>query len=52
MVTSFEVAEHIPERLEDRYVDMLCLLGNLIVISAATPGQGGMDHVNEQPHAY
>lgn len=52
MVTSFEVAEHIPESLADRFVDVLTGSSDLAVMSAATPGQGGLDHVNEQPHDY
>ncbi|MBW8864345.1 MAG: class I SAM-dependent methyltransferase [Verrucomicrobia bacterium] len=52
MVTSFEVAEHIPEGLADRFLDVLIGSSDLVVMSAATPGQGGLDHVNEQPHEY
>jgi SAM-dependent methyltransferase len=52
VVVSTEVAEHLPERLAERYVDRLCRRGRVIVFTAATPGQGGRDHVNEQPHAY
>jgi SAM-dependent methyltransferase len=52
VVVSTEVAEHLPERIADRYVDQLVSLGPRIVFTAATPGQGGADHVNEQPHEY
>jgi SAM-dependent methyltransferase len=52
LAVSFEVAEHLPERIADRYVRLLCSLSATIVMSAATPGQGGDDHVNEQPHEY
>jgi cyclopropane fatty-acyl-phospholipid synthase-like methyltransferase len=52
VVTSFEVAEHIPECMADRFVDVLVGNGSLIIMSAAVPGQGGLDHVNEQPHDY
>jgi SAM-dependent methyltransferase len=53
VVVSTEVAEHLPERCADKYVDFLCSVGTLgIVITAATPGQGGTDHVNEQPYTY
>lgn len=53
LVLSTEVAEHLPESCADGYVALLCHLSTrVIVMSAATPGQGGMDHVNEQPHAY
>jgi hypothetical protein len=49
---SFEVAEHLQERYADRFVALLCRASETIVISAATPGQGGLDHVNEQEHSY
>lgn len=51
-VISTEVGEHLPETVADRYVDLLCRAGDTVVFTAATPGQGGWDHVNEQPHAY
>lgn len=49
---SLEVAEHLPRRAADRYVDLLASLAPALVFSAATPGQGGLDHRNEQPHSY
>ncbi len=52
VVVSFEVAEHLPESAADRFVDLLCGLSTVVVCSAATPGQGGADHLNEQPHEY
>ncbi len=52
MACSFEVAEHLPSALADRFVEILCSLSDKIVITAATVGQGGLDHVNEQPHSY
>lgn len=52
MVTSMEVAEHLPEKTADSFVDLLCNLGERIVFTAAHPGQGGSDHVNEQPKTY
>ncbi len=52
LLISMEVAEHLLERYADPYVDLLCFLSDRIVFSAATPGQGGQDHVNEQPHEY
>lgn len=47
-----EVAEHLPPRAGDRLVHLLCALSDTVVFTAATPGQGGTDHVNEQPHDY
>ena len=52
LVTSFEVAEHLPSWIADKFADLLCSLAPIVVMSAATPGQGGLDHVNEQPHSY
>lgn len=52
LVISLEVAEHIPESSADIFIDNLTLSGNRILFSAATPGQGGVGHVNEQPHEY
>ncbi|HEY3392038.1 MAG TPA: class I SAM-dependent methyltransferase [Lacipirellulaceae bacterium] len=49
---SFEVAEHLPPELADRFVNTLAAASDTVVFSAATPGQGGTDHVNEQPHEY
>jgi cyclopropane fatty-acyl-phospholipid synthase-like methyltransferase len=52
IATSFEVAEHLPTWSADRYVKLLCVLAPRVIMSAATPGQGGTDHINEQPHSY
>jgi len=52
LVISLEVAEHIEESKADIFIDTLTLHGNRILFSAATPGQGGIGHVNEQPHEY
>jgi SAM-dependent methyltransferase len=49
---SMEVAEHLPEHRADRYVALLARLAPVIVFTAAPPGQGGRDHVNEQPPEY
>ena len=52
VAVSMEVAEHLPERVSERYVDLLTRLSRVVVFSAARPGQGGSDHVNEQWPAY
>ena len=52
LAISMEVAEHLPERCADRFVDLLSSLAPVVVFTAAYPGQGGADHVNEQPHSY
>ena len=49
---STEVAEHLPAACADRFVDVLTSLSSNVVFTAATPNQGGRDHVNEQPHSY
>lgn len=49
---SMEVAEHLPETVADRYVDLLTHLSRIVVFTAAPPGQLGRHHVNEQPPAY
>jgi SAM-dependent methyltransferase len=52
VVVSMEVAEHLPASSAERYVDVLTSLAPTVVFTAAPPGQGGNDHVNEQPPAY
>jgi SAM-dependent methyltransferase len=52
MVESLEVAEHLPESAADVFIENLTRHGHLIMFSAATPGQGGENHVNEQPWEY
>jgi len=42
------VAEHLPDKYADIFVDSLTNLGPVIVFSAAIPFQGGDNHVNEQ----
>jgi SAM-dependent methyltransferase len=49
---SFEVAEHIPANLAERFVHFLTQSAPVVVITAAAPGQGGTGHVNEQPIGY
>ena len=52
LVISFEVAEHLPAAKADTFVENVTRLGKTVVFSAAQPGQGGADHVNEQPPQY
>jgi len=52
LVVSTEVAEHLPESSSERYVDLLCSVSDKVLFTAATPGPGGIDHVNEQPYEY
>lgn len=48
LVVSLEVAEHIPEQASDTFIGTLVEHGQVILFSAAIPGQGGPGHVNEQ----
>ena len=52
LVQSLEVAEHLPETKAAQFVETLCRHGDLVLFSAAVPGQGGEQHLNEQPLAY
>ena len=52
VTVSFEVAEHLPESLANNYVRVITQFSPVLMMSAATVGQGGLDHVNEQPHEY
>ncbi len=47
-----EVAEHIPETFADVFLDNIIRFSDLLVLSAATPKQGGHHHVNEQYKRY
>jgi len=48
-----EVFEHVPQELEAQLVRcMVAGTGRGLVVSVATPGQGGLGHVNERPHEY
>jgi hypothetical protein len=47
-----EVAEHLPESRGRGLVRDLIRLAPLVLFSAAIPGQGGLDHINEQYLSY
>lgn len=47
-----EVAEHLPPERADNLVGELCNLAPVVLFSAAIPGQGGTDHINEQWQDY
>ncbi len=47
-----EVAEHLPEESAGVLVDSLCSHSDVVLFSAAPPGQGGENHINEQPYSY
>lgn len=52
LVQSLEVAEHLPESSATGFVETLTSHGDVILFSAAPPGQGGAHHINEQPYEY
>ncbi len=52
LVISLEVAEHLPKKSADNFVDYLTNLGDIVLFSAAIPYQGGTDHINEQWQDY
>lgn len=52
VAVSMEVAEHLPEKVANRYVDVMTSMAPQIVFTAAPPGQAGANHVNLQPPQY
>jgi SAM-dependent methyltransferase len=52
LVTCLEVAEHLPSAASEGLVSSLVRHSGLVLFSAATPGQGGENHINEKPLAY
>jgi SAM-dependent methyltransferase len=48
LVISLEVAEHLQPTAADTFVDNLVQHGDVVLFSAAIPGQGGQYHLNEQ----
>ncbi len=52
LAQSLEVAEHLPESAAAGFVDALCAAADIVLFSAAAPGQGGENHINEQPYSY
>lgn len=47
-----EVAEHIDQEKVGTFIDTVTSLSDVVVFSAAIPGQGGQNHVNEQWLSY
>lgn len=52
LALSLEVAEHLPESAARTFVQSLCSAADVVLFSAAIPGQGGRRHINEQWPAY
>ena len=52
MAVCCEVAEHLDARHADTFVKHLASASDTIFLTAAEVGQGGLNHVNEQPNSY
>ena len=52
LVECLEVGEHIPKACARTLVENLAQHGDVVLFSAAIPGQGGEFHINEQPLEY
>jgi SAM-dependent methyltransferase len=55
LVLCWEVAEHLPAEAAETLCDTLLrhvTPGGILLFTAATPGQGGDAHINEQPATY
>jgi SAM-dependent methyltransferase len=52
LAMSLEVAEHLPSDSADGFVASITALAPAVLFSAAMPGQGGTNHLNEQWPAY
>ncbi len=52
LAISMEVFEHIEKRYSEKLVKDLCNSSDLVLFSAAIPGQGGLNHINEQWQSY
>jgi SAM-dependent methyltransferase len=48
LVVSLETAEHLPHKKAEIFVNSLVTHGDVVLFSAAIPGQRGVHHVNEQ----
>jgi SAM-dependent methyltransferase len=52
LAQSLEVAEHLPSDVGPAFVATLCSLADIVLFSAARPGQGGERHINERIPSY
>jgi SAM-dependent methyltransferase len=52
LVQCLEVAEHVPRDACDTLIDNIVRHGRKVLFSAAVPGQGGEDHINERPYGF
>lgn len=49
---NIEVVEHIDKKYSDLVIENITRHTDLLIFSAATPGQGGYGHINEQSFEY
>jgi SAM-dependent methyltransferase len=52
LVQCLEVGEHLPKAASETLIENLIRHSNKVIFSAATPGQGGENHINEQTHEF
>lgn len=52
LVSTLEVAEHISPAQASSFIESLVRHGDVVLFSAAIPGQGGTAHINEQWPSY
>jgi hypothetical protein len=52
LVQCLEVGEHVDSSASKTLVENLVRHGDVVLFSAAVPGQGGENHVNEQPYEF
>lgn len=52
LAVCLEVGEHLPEQNAEQLIDNLTAHADTVLFGAAIPGQGGMNHINEQWQSY
>ena len=52
LAISLEVAEHLSPARSESFVADLCKVSDVVFFGAAVDGQGGVNHINEQPQSY
>jgi len=52
LVQCLEVGEHLPPSASRTLVENLTRHSDMVLFSAAIPGQGGENHINEQPYEF
>src|SRR5512145_2582160 len=52
LAMSLEVAEHLEAKYAERFVESLCFSADCVLFGAASIGQGGANHLNEQMPSY